>query len=119
MDQGFSALLLDLEERGLLDETLIVWLGEFGRTPTINAAAGRDHWAACNTVVLAGAGLRGGQIHGASDRHAAYPARDPVGPEDLAATIYNLLGINPLRLLKTPEGQPVALSTGNPIHAIL
>lgn len=119
MDQGFSALLIDLEERGLLDETLIVWLGEFGRTPTINAAAGRDHWAACNTVVLAGAGLHGGQIHGASDRIAAYPARDPVTPEDLAATIYHLLGIDPSRLLKTPEGQPVALSTGNPIHAIL
>ena len=119
MDQGFSALLLDLEERGLLDETLIVWLGEFGRTPTINKNAGRDHWAACNTVVLAGAGLHGGMIHGASDRQAAYPARDPVGPEDLAATIYHLLGIDPHRLLRTPEGQPVPLSTGEPIHAIL
>lgn len=119
MDQGFSSLLLDLEERGMLDETLIVWLGEFGRTPTINKNAGRDHWAACNTVVLAGAGLRGGMIHGASDRQAAYPARDPVGPEDLAATIYHLLGIAPHRLLRTPEGQPVPLSTGEPIHAIL
>ena len=112
-------MLLDLEERGLLDETLIVWLGEFGRTPTINKNAGRDHWAACNTVVLAGAGLRGGMIHGASDRQAAYPARDPVGPEDLAATIYHLLGIDSHRLLRTPEGQPVPLSTGEPIHAIL
>lgn len=119
MDQGFSALLLDLEERGLLDETLIVWLGEFGRTPTINKNAGRDHWAACNTVVLAGAGLRGGRIHGASDRQAAYPARDPVGPEDLAATIYHLLGIDTHRMLLNPEGQPVPLSTGEPIHAIL
>ena len=119
MDQGFSALLLDLEERGLLDETLIVWLGEFGRTPTINKSAGRDHWAACNTVVLAGAGLRGGMIHGTSDRQAAYPARDPVGPEDLAATIYHLLGIDSHQLLRTPEGQPVPLSTGEPIHAVL
>ncbi len=119
MDQGFSALLLDLEERGLLDETLIVWLGEFGRTPTINKNAGRDHWAACNTVVLAGACLRGGMIHGASDRQAAYPARDPVSPEDLAATIYHLLGVDPHRLLRTPEGQPVSLSTGEPIHSIL
>lgn len=119
MDRGFSALLLDLEERGLLDETLIVWLGEFGRTPTINASAGRDHWAACNTVVLAGAGLRGGQIFGASDRHAAYPTRDPVGPEDLAATIYHLLGIDQQHILRTPEGQPLPISTGNPIHAIL
>ncbi|MFM9962295.1 MAG: DUF1501 domain-containing protein [Planctomycetaceae bacterium] len=105
--------------RGLLDETLIVWLGEFGRTPTINKSAGRDHWAACNTVVLAGAGLRGGRVHGASDRNAAYPARDPVGPEDLAATIYHLLGIDPHHLLHTPEGQPVPLSTGEPIHSIL
>ena len=119
MDQGFSTLLLDLEERGLLDETLIVWLGEFGRTPTINKSAGRDHWAACNTVVLAGAGLRGGMIHGTSDRQAAYPARDPVGPEDLAATIYHLLGIDSHQLLRNPEGQPVPLSTGEPIHAIL
>jgi hypothetical protein len=119
MDQGFSTLLLDLEERGLLDVTLIVWLGEFGRTPTINKNAGRDHWAACNTVVLAGAGLRGGRVHGASDRQAAYPARDPVSPEDLAATIYHLLGINPHRLLRTPEGQPIPLSQGEPIQAIL
>src|SRR5262249_9437990 len=71
-DRGFSALLEDLDQRGLLAETLVVCLGEFGRTPKINAAAGRDHWAACNSVVLAGGGVRGGQVHGASDRTAAY-----------------------------------------------
>ena len=77
-DQALSALLEDLDERGLLTETLVVCLGEFGRTPEINRNAGRDHWAACNTVVLAGGGVRPGQIHGASDRRAAYPATPAV-----------------------------------------
>ncbi|RPI83210.1 MAG: DUF1501 domain-containing protein, partial [Planctomycetaceae bacterium] len=78
LDQGFSALLDDMGQRGLLADTLIVWLGEFGRTPQINAAAGRDHWAACNTVLLAGAGIPGGAVYGSSDRIAAYPASNPV-----------------------------------------
>src|SRR3981081_2071849 len=94
-DQGFSALLEDLAQRGILDETLVVCLGEFGRTPRINGQAGRDHWAACNTVVLAGGGITGGQVHGASDRHAAYPVTNPVSPADIAATIYHALGIDP------------------------
>ncbi|MBI5758827.1 MAG: DUF1501 domain-containing protein [Planctomycetales bacterium] len=119
MDRGLSALLTDLEQRGLLSETLVVVLGEFGRTPKINANAGRDHWAPCNTVVLAGAGISGGQVHGASDRLAAYPARDPVLPEDLAATIYHLLGIPPEFTLKNAEGRPTALSTGNPVWPLL
>lgn len=119
MDQGFSSLLDDLEQRGMLDETLVVWLGEFGRTPKINAQAGRDHWAACNTVVLAGAGIRGGQVYGESDRNAAYPARDPVRPEDLSATIYHLLGINPATVIQTPAGQTMQLSHGNVIDKLL
>jgi hypothetical protein len=119
MDRGLSALLTDLEQRGLLSETLVVVLGEFGRTPKINANAGRDHWAPCNTVVLAGAGISGGHVHGASDRLAAYPARDPVLPEDLAATIYHLLGIPPEFTLKNAEGRPTALSTGNPVWPLL
>jgi hypothetical protein len=119
MDRGFSALLEDLEARGLLDETLIVWLAEFGRTPRINSSAGRDHWAACNTVLLAGAGIEGGQVYGASDRHAAYPALNPVRPEDLAATIYHLLGIDPKTTLRTPAGQPLPLSQGETIAALL
>ena len=115
LDRGFSALLLDLEERGLLDETLVVCLSEFGRTPKINGNAGRDHWAACNTVVLAGAGIKGGQVYGASDEQAAYPIERPVPPEDLAATIYHLLGIDTRTTLTTPEDRPVQLSHGNPL----
>jgi hypothetical protein len=113
LDRGFSALLDDLHERGLLAETLIVWLGEFGRTPTINAQAGRDHWAPCQSVVLAGGGLPGGQVYGASDRLAAYPQRDPVSPEDLAATIYHLLGVDYEAEIPGPLGRPLPLSSGN------
>ncbi len=119
MDRGVSALLSDLEQRGLLSETLVVVLGEFGRTPKINGNAGRDHWAPCSTVMLAGAGISGGKVHGASDKTAAYPARDPVLPEDLAATIYHLLGIPPEFTLKNAEGRPIALSTGDPVWALL
>jgi hypothetical protein len=119
MDQGVSALLSDLEQRGLLDETLVVWLSEFGRTPKINAAAGRDHWAACNSILLAGAGIPGGQVHGASDRLAAYPARDPVTPEDLAATIYHLLGIDPEIRLQAADARPFTLSMGKPLLSML
>lgn len=119
MDQGFSALLEDLQQRGLFDETLIVWLAEFGRTPKINSKAGRDHWAACNTVLLAGAGIPGGQVYGASDRIAAHPTSKPVSPDDLAATIYHLLGINPRTELITPEGQPLMLSNGEPVFELL
>jgi hypothetical protein len=119
LDRGFSALLDDMGQRGLLDETLIVWLGEFGRTPAINNAAGRDHWAACNTVLLAGAGIRGGTIHGASDRTAAYPAKDPVGPEDLAATIYHLLGVDLRTRIAGPLARPVSLTEGEPIWGVM
>jgi len=119
LDRGFSALLDDLTQRGLLEETLIVWLGEFGRTPAINKQAGRDHWAACNTVVLAGAGVRGAAVYGASDRIAAYPAKDPVGPEDLAATIYHLLGVDPAMRIAGPLARPVSLIEGEPIWGVL
>lgn len=119
MDRGMAALLEDLDARGLFDETLVVWLGEFGRTPKINRDAGRDHWAACNSVVLAGAGVPGGLVIGASDRLAAYPTRDPVTPEDLAATIYHLLGIDPSTQLRTTDGRPLILSQGNRIRAVL
>jgi uncharacterized protein (DUF1501 family) len=112
---GFSALLEDLAQRGLLDETLIVCLGEFGRTPQINAAAGRDHWAACNSVVLAGGGVRGGQVLGASDRIAAYPATAPISPSDLSATIYHALGIDISTTVTDHLGRPLPLSTGRPL----
>lgn len=93
LDQGYSALIEDLSQRGLLDETLVAMLGEFGRTPKINPNAGRDHWGPCQSVVLAGGGIRGGEVYGASDRHGAYPTQNPVSPEDFIATIYYALGI--------------------------
>jgi hypothetical protein len=114
-DLGFSALLDDLSQRGLLDETLVVCLGEFGRTPKINAAAGRDHWAACNSVVLAGGGIRGGAVHGSSDRLAAYPATMPVTPDDLAATIYHALGIDPATEIFDSLDRPYRLTLGKPL----
>jgi hypothetical protein len=117
-DQGFAALLEDLHQRGLMDETLVLCLGEFGRTPRINGQAGRDHWAACNTVVLAGAGIGGGQLYGASDRWAAYPATAPVSPADIAATIYDALGVDLHTPLHDPVGRPVPLCTGNPLTAL-
>jgi hypothetical protein len=117
-DQGFSALLEDLGQRGILDETLVVCLGEFGRTPRINGQAGRDHWAACNTVVLAGAGIGGGQVHGASDRWAEYPTTAPVSPADIAATIYHALGIDLATPLHDPVGRPVPLCIGTPLTGL-
>jgi hypothetical protein len=114
-DRGFSALLEDLSQRGLLEETLVVCLGEFGRTPAINAQAGRDHWAACNSVVLAGGGIRGGCVYGASDRNAAYPVTPPVSPDDLAETIYHALGIDGGTELRTALGQPLPLTRGSPV----
>jgi hypothetical protein len=114
-DLGFSALLEDLAQRGLLDETLVVCLAEFGRTPKINAAAGRDHWAQCFSVVLAGAGIRGGQVYGASDRIAAYPTDRPVSPADLAATVYSALGVDTQTEIRDRIGRPFVLSTGQPI----
>ncbi len=114
-DLGFSALIEDLDQRGLLDETLVVCLGEFGRTPKINGQAGRDHWAACNSVVLAGGGIRGGRVYGASDRQAAYPVTPPVSPGDLSATIYHLLGIDIHKEIRDQVGKPLPLCTGAPL----
>jgi len=117
-DRGMSALIDDLNERGLLDETLVVCLGEFGRTPAINGSAGRDHWAPCNSVVLAGGGVRGGQILGASDRIAAYPTSAPVSPDDLAATIYHALGIDLHTEVRDALNRPLSLTQGNPLLAL-
>lgn len=99
LDQGLSALLDDLADRGLLDETLVVCMGEFGRTPRINKQAGRDHWGQCGAAVLAGGGVRGGNIVGASNAIGAYPTETPVGPPDMVATIYHALGLNPHALV--------------------
>jgi hypothetical protein len=127
-DQALSALLEDLHSRGLLAETLVVVMGEFGRTPKIgqvtsNAGAnrtdGRDHWPYCYTVLFAGAGVPGGAIYGSSDRTAAYPKEHPVTPEDIAATIYTALGIDPALELRDGLDRPYTLSTGTPIQALL
>ena len=93
-DQGLSALLDDLQTRGLLSSTLVVVMGEMGRTPKINHWGGRDHWGGCLFVLLAGGGAPGGAVVGSSDAHAAYPATAPVYPLELAATLYRLLGID-------------------------
>lgn len=126
-DQAMTALLDDLAERGLLDETLVVFLGEFGRTPklgyvTSGAGAtsdGRDHWPYCYSVVFAGAGIQPGALYGASDRIGAYPARDAVRPEDIVATVYAALGIPPHTEITDRQGRPFVVSTGQPIEAVL
>lgn len=112
-DQAFAALISDLHDRGLLDETLVIAMGEFGRTPKLNARAGRDHWPRVFSAVLAGGGIRGGQVIGASDRVGESPAENPVSPADLARTIYTLLGVDPDRELQTQDGRPVQINQGD------
>jgi hypothetical protein len=119
MDRGFSALLADLESRGLLDETLVVWMGDMGRTPRVNKGAGRDHWSFCYSVVLAGAGIRGGQVYGSSDKAAAYPSTNPVSPADLAATIFHCLGIDPRAEMIDQQARPIVVSRGEVVKALL
>jgi hypothetical protein len=127
-DQAFSALLEDLQQRGMLDETLVVWTGEFGRTPRVGQSVpggagagrdGRDHWAGVFSSVLAGGGIRGGCVHGASDRYAAYPATDPVRPADLAATVYHCLGVDPGMDFRDRLNRPLVLCDGTPLQAVL
>jgi Protein of unknown function (DUF1501) len=114
-DQALAALIEDLDSRGLLESTLIVATGEFGRTPKINPQAGRDHWPNCYTVLMAGGGVQGGAIYGSSDRHGGYPATDPVTPGDIAATIYWRFGLNHATELRDSIGRPHRLATGEPI----
>ncbi len=109
IDQGLSVLLADLAERGLLDSTLVVCMGEFGRTPKINPNAGRDHHGRANSVIVAGAGTPGGLVLGRTDPRGDSPVERPITPADLAATIYTLLGIDPATKFETPDGQPIRL----------
>lgn len=109
-DRTFATLIVDLQSRGLLDETLVVVMGEFGRSPKINSAGGRDHWGSCFSVALAGAGVGGGQIIGASDRLGAYVESRPVRPPDLAATIFHLLGLDPAGEFMDALGRPRSLT---------
>jgi hypothetical protein len=118
MDRGVSALIEDLVARGLLGETLIVWMGEFGRTPKFNPVGGRDHWGHVFSVMLAGGGIRGGVVHGASDRLGAYPEADRVTPADLHATIYQCMGIPPGAEITTRLGQPMRACEGEPVRAL-
>ncbi len=116
LDQSLAALLVDLEDRGLLHETLVVALGEMGRTPKANSNWGRDHWSTLFPAVLAGAGIRGGTMYGKSDKDAAYPIDHPVTPEDLAATIYHALGIDPEVRVQDAQGRPTQLiEDGKPV----
>jgi arylsulfatase A-like enzyme len=118
LDRAYSALLEDLAQRGLLDETLVVAVGEFGRTPKINATQGRDHWGMCQSALLAGGGVRGGQVYGASDAQAAYVKDNPVSPEDLLATIYHALGVPPDSEVRDRAGRPYRVSEGKPVSSL-
>jgi uncharacterized protein (DUF1501 family) len=118
-DQTLPTFLEDLDRRGLLADTLVVWMGEFGRTPRLNDNLSRDHWPQCYTALLAGGGVKRGHVHGASDRDGAYPARDPVRPDDLAATMYHLLGIDPHTEVRDTQNRPLAISDGSVIDGII
>ncbi len=118
-DQAASALLEDLHDRGMLDDTLVVMLGEMGRTPKANAKWGRDHWSTLFPALLAGGGIRGGTWYGKSDAEAAFPTENPVRPEDLAATLYWALGLDPEMMVPDPEDRPIPLiDGGRPVTGI-
>ncbi|MFQ5731823.1 MAG: DUF1501 domain-containing protein, partial [Planctomycetaceae bacterium] len=118
-DVTFTALIEDLDQRGLLDETLVIAIAEFGRTPKINSKGGRDHWGSVFSFAMAGAGISGGQVYGASDKHGAYPAKDRVRPGELTATIFHLLGINYTGTFKDRTGRPNRLTEGEPLFKLL
>jgi len=118
LDQGVAALLDDLEASGRLSETLVAMFGEFGRTPKINAQAGRDHWGPCFFALFAGAGVHPGQVIGRSDADGGYPATRAYSPNDLAATIYHLLGVEPETLVRDRIGRPIRLNTGSVIEPL-
>jgi hypothetical protein len=117
-DRGMTALLEDLKERGLFDQTLVVWMGEFGRTPKLNKLGGRDHWGFCQSVLMAGGGVRGGLVYGSSDAHAAYAAERPISPDDLAATVFDALGIGLDQEMRDAQNRPLPLCTGTPVRGL-
>ena len=108
-DHGYSALIRDLDQRGLLKDTLVLVMGEFGRTPKVNDKGGRDHWGRAASMLWAGAGVAQGKITGATDKNGAFVTDRPVRPADVAWTIYDALGIDPAKELRTPEGRPVSI----------
>lgn len=120
MEQAFSALLEDLSQRGLLESTLVVWMGDFGRTPHINKDAGRDHWPSCYSMVLAGGGIKGGQVIGESDSIGGQPVSQPLTPADVHATVLAALGYDPHGLTyMTSDGRPMPLSEGEEIKGLI
>jgi uncharacterized protein (DUF1501 family) len=120
VDRGLSALLDDLATRGMLDETLVVWFGDFGRTPKVNPTAGRDHWSTAGVALMAGGGLKVGQVVGATNALAEYVTDNPVGPQDIAATIYAVLGVPLHTWYKAQDGRPVELCPeGKPVGQLL
>src|SRR5262249_36616546 len=120
LDAGLGSLLEDLHQRGLLDETIVVDMGEFGRSPKVNDWAGRDHWPRCHSVLMAGGGMRRRFVYGKSDKIGADPADDPVTPHDVVATLYSLLGIPPETELTDHLGRPVRVGgPGRPIVEIM
>ncbi|HEY0984804.1 MAG TPA: DUF1501 domain-containing protein [Schlesneria sp.] len=118
-DQTLPTLITDLKERGLLESTLIVWMGEFGRTPRINDNISRDHWPQCYSVLLAGGGAKRGFVHGVSDKQAAYPDKDPVQLDDLMATVFELLGINPQTEVRDKLNRPLPISAGRVVTNVI
>ena len=118
-DQGFSAFIRDMESHGLLQDTLVVAMGEFGRTPKINDKGGRDHWGRAGSLIFAGAGVKGGNVIGSTDKNGAFVTDRPVRPADVAWTVYDALGIDPTKDLHTPEGRPVSiLAEGATVHEL-
>jgi hypothetical protein len=117
-DRAYTALLDDLYERGMLDTTLVLAMGEFGRTPKVNPRGGRDHWPGCWSVLFAGAGIRGGQVIGSSDRIGGEPRERPVKPAEVAATVYRALGLDPRVSIPGPEGVMIPLAEGEPVHEL-
>ena len=118
-DQTLPTLIMDFKERGLLDQTLIVWMGEFGRTPRLNDNISRDHWPQCYTALLAGGGVKRGFVYGTSDKQAAYPDKDPVPLDDLIATVFELMGIDPQTELRDKLNRPIPVSAGRVVTGVL
>ena len=119
LDQGLTALITDLEERGMLETTLVILLGEFGRTPKINKDGGRDHWPHAMSVLMAGAGIPGGQVVGATDIKGYHASENVLSPEDFAASVYAKMGIDPSQVMHTSTGRPVPLvKDGQPIKEL-
>jgi uncharacterized protein (DUF1501 family) len=120
LDGGYSALLNDLKQRGMLDSTLVVWMGEFGRTPRVNSSAGRDHWPGAISVCMGGGGVKTGMVVGSSNERAEYPKDRPLRVEDVAATIYTAMGVNGEKEYMSPQQRPIKINyDGTPISELL